>query len=171
MYSLSGEQILAMVYGYEVQGRNDDKVNVAKEMASLVSETALPGVLLVNDIPLRKWASAVFGLLGLQRFPIVRYVPEWLSWLSYKPLARYGHNLGNEVMNGPMRFVKESIVRKHFVRSNVFLERLFSFSTMALLDRHSPLKICKKRRSLRDQNAKRQRRQSPELWDRCMQAS
>ncbi len=41
-----------MVYGYEVQGRNDHKVNAAKEMAQLVSETALPGVLLVNDIPL-----------------------------------------------------------------------------------------------------------------------
>jgi hypothetical protein len=45
-----------MVYGYEVEGRNDQKVNVAKEMAQLVSETALPGVLLVNDIPLREWS-------------------------------------------------------------------------------------------------------------------
>jgi hypothetical protein len=47
-----------MVYGYEVEGRNDQKVNVAKEMASLVSETALPGVLLVNDIPLRERVSS-----------------------------------------------------------------------------------------------------------------
>jgi len=45
-----------MVYGYEVQGRNDQKVNAAKEMAQLVSETALPGVLLVNDIPLCEWS-------------------------------------------------------------------------------------------------------------------
>jgi len=109
-----------MVYGYEVQGRNDHKVNVAKEMASLVSETALPGVLLVNDIPLREWVSSVFVPFGIRRSPLVRYVPEWLSWLSYKPLARYGHNLGNEVMNGPMEFVRESIVRKHFWCSNVF---------------------------------------------------
>ena len=42
-----------MAYGYEVQGRHDHKVNAAKEMAQLVSETALPGLLLVNDIPLR----------------------------------------------------------------------------------------------------------------------
>jgi hypothetical protein len=128
MYSLSGEQILAMVYGYEVQGRNDHKVNVAKEMASLVSETALPGVLLVNDIPLREWISSVFVPFGSRRSPLVRYVPEWLSWLSYKPLARYGHNLGNEVMNGPMEFVRASIVRKHFWCSKVFL-----------LNVHSPL--------------------------------
>jgi hypothetical protein len=55
-----------MVYGYEVQGRNDHKVNVAKEMASLVSETALPGVLLVNDIPLREWVSSVFGIRSIR---------------------------------------------------------------------------------------------------------
>jgi hypothetical protein len=42
-----------MAYGYEVQGSHDHKVNAAKEMAQLVSETALPGLLLVNDIPLR----------------------------------------------------------------------------------------------------------------------
>jgi len=61
--------------------------------------------LLVNDIPL------------------LRYVPEWLPWLSYKPLARYGHNLGNEVMNGPMKFVKESI-RNGTARPSLALENM-----------------------------------------------
>ena len=42
-----------MAYGYEVQGRHDHKVNAAKKMAELVSETALPGLLLVNDLPWR----------------------------------------------------------------------------------------------------------------------
>jgi hypothetical protein len=51
--SLSGEQILAVAYGYEVQGPHDHKVNAAKKMAELVSETALPGLLLVNDLPWR----------------------------------------------------------------------------------------------------------------------
>jgi hypothetical protein len=55
-----------MVYSYEVQGCNDHKVNVAKEMASLVSETALPGVLLVNDIPLHEWVSSVFGICSIR---------------------------------------------------------------------------------------------------------
>jgi hypothetical protein len=40
----------------------------------------------------------------------VRHIPEWASWLSYKPLARYGYDLGQEVLHGPMEFVKESIV-------------------------------------------------------------
>jgi len=45
-----------MAYGYEVQGRHDRKVNVAKKMAELVSETTIPGLLLVNDLPWRGWS-------------------------------------------------------------------------------------------------------------------
>ncbi len=41
---------------------------------------------------------------------LVQYVPESISWLSYKPLARYGYNLGQEAMHGPMEFVREGIV-------------------------------------------------------------
>ena len=43
---------------------------------------------------------------------LVRHIPEWMPWLSYKPLARFGYNLGQEVIHEPMRFVKESIVSK-----------------------------------------------------------
>jgi hypothetical protein len=42
---------------------------------------------------------------------LVRYIPEWLPWLSYKPLARYGYDLGQEVLHAPMEFVRETIVR------------------------------------------------------------
>jgi hypothetical protein len=60
---------------------------------------------------------SVRGLLALERISrrlqdLVRYIPEWLSWLSYKPLARYGHDLWQEVMYGPLSFVRESMVRK-----------------------------------------------------------
>lgn len=48
----------------------------------------------------------------LTAFASVRYVPEWLPWLSYKPLARYGHDLWQEVMYGPLSLVRESMVRK-----------------------------------------------------------
>ena len=43
---------------------------------------------------------------------LVRHIPEWIPWFSYKPLARFGYNLGQEVVHEPMRFVKESIVSK-----------------------------------------------------------
>jgi hypothetical protein len=53
-YSLIGELILAIGYGYEVQGHNDRTVNVARKIAELGSETALPGALLVNVLPFRE---------------------------------------------------------------------------------------------------------------------
>jgi hypothetical protein len=56
--------------------------------------------------------SFLFGNGKLQRsFIPVRYIPEWLPRLSYKPLARYGYDIGQEVLHGPMQFVRESIVR------------------------------------------------------------
>jgi len=43
-------------------------------------------------------------------FILVRYIPEWLPWFSYKPLARSGYIIGQEVLHGPIDFVKEAIV-------------------------------------------------------------
>ena len=43
-------------------------------------------------------------------FASVRHIPEWLPWLSYKPLARYGYDIGQQVLREPMEFVRESIV-------------------------------------------------------------
>jgi hypothetical protein len=43
--------MLAMGYGYEVKGLNDQKIKAARRLAQLISETALPGALLVNDLP------------------------------------------------------------------------------------------------------------------------
>ena len=55
--------------------------------------------------------SVVFELgQVLLSFILVRYIPEWLPWLSYKPLARYGYDIGQEVLHRPMEFVRESIV-------------------------------------------------------------
>jgi hypothetical protein len=45
-----------MGYGYEVKELNDKKVNAAKNMVQLASETALPGALLVNDLPFCKFS-------------------------------------------------------------------------------------------------------------------
>ena len=43
-------------------------------------------------------------------FAPVRFIPEWLPWFRYKPLARYGYDIGQEVLHEPMKFVRESIV-------------------------------------------------------------
>jgi len=81
-----------MGYGYEVQGPNDQRVKVSRNIAKLGSDTILPGALLVNYLP------------------FLRHIPEWLPWLSYKPLARYGYDLGQEILHGPMAHVREGIL-------------------------------------------------------------
>ena len=64
---------------------------------------------------------------------LVRHIPEWIPWFSYKPFARFGYNLGQEVVHDPMRFVKESIVSKSvYVCVKVDYT---SLSRMALLNR------------------------------------
>jgi len=40
-----------MTYGYEVQGRDDRQLDVARRLAEIASATVLPGALLVNDLP------------------------------------------------------------------------------------------------------------------------
>ncbi|KAH9981025.1 cytochrome P450 [Lactifluus volemus] len=89
---MQGELILAMTYGYEPQGRNDRKIEIAKQLSSVGSQVALPGALLVNDLP------------------FLRHIPEWLPWFSYKPLARECYNTGQKVMHEPIRFVKECML-------------------------------------------------------------
>jgi hypothetical protein len=42
-----------MTYGYEVSGRNDKRIDAARKLAEIGGETALPGALLVNDLPFR----------------------------------------------------------------------------------------------------------------------
>ncbi|KAH9970770.1 cytochrome P450 [Russula compacta] len=80
-----------MTYGYEVRGRDDRKIETARQMAKLGVATALPGALLVSDLP------------------FLWHIPEWLPWFSYKPLARFGRDLGLEVLNAPIQFVRDSM--------------------------------------------------------------
>ncbi|KAH9986740.1 cytochrome P450 [Russula compacta] len=87
-----GELILAMTYGCEVQGPDDRMIDAAKRMNKFGSEQILPGALLVNHIPL------------------LRHIPGWLPWFSYKPLTRIGHELGNQVLYPPIQLVKENMV-------------------------------------------------------------
>ena len=54
-----------MGYGYEVKGIRDRKVTAAKNMVQLASKTALPGAMLVNDLPFCefspwKWKDLTF---------------------------------------------------------------------------------------------------------------
>ena len=103
-----------MTYGYEVRGLDDRRVAVARKMSEHGSANALPGALLVNDLPFRAFSLLEYSRCcgRLMTTLLVRHIPGWLPWFSYKPLARIGHDLGNEVLNEPIRFVIDSMVNQ-----------------------------------------------------------
>ncbi|KAI0264149.1 cytochrome P450 [Gloeopeniophorella convolvens] len=88
---LQSELIMGMTYGYELKGHGDRIVSVSKAMNELAASSALPGALLVNHLP------------------FLRHIPAWVPWISYKPLARLGHDMWQEVMTTPIQFVKENM--------------------------------------------------------------
>ncbi|KAI0264164.1 cytochrome P450 [Gloeopeniophorella convolvens] len=59
--------------------------------AFIGSTTTVPGSVLVNHIP------------------ILRHIPAWLPWLSYKPLAREGFEIGQDLIHTPYAFVKKEM--------------------------------------------------------------
>jgi len=117
---LQGELVLAMTYGYEVQGRNDRKVDAARKLVEIGSATILPGALLVNDLP------------------FLRHIPDWLPWISYKPLARAGRDLGLEAMHPPIQFVKDAMA-KGTARPSLALENLQQIEELSGIDQKKAL--------------------------------
>ncbi|KAI0264152.1 cytochrome P450 [Gloeopeniophorella convolvens] len=90
--SLQGELILTMTYGYEVRGNDDPKLWAAQEMNRIGLPALQHGKLLVNELS------------------FLRYIPESLSWISYKPLARAGQDIWRQVRYAPIEFVKSGMV-------------------------------------------------------------
>jgi len=113
---MQGQLMLSMTYGYEVQGSGDRKIDVSRRLVEIGSETTLPGALLVNDLPL------------------LRHIPDWLPWFSYKPLARVGRDLGLEVLHLPMQFVKDAMA-KGTAQPSLTLENLQRIEKLSEMER------------------------------------
>jgi hypothetical protein len=141
-----------MGYGYEVKDSSDPKVKTARKLVQMTAETIHPGALLVNDLPFCECSLCIREFLCSLFITPVKYIPESLSWLSYKPLTRYGQNLGQEALHGPMEFVKESIV-SIWAFQEMFGGSQIASST-ALPNHHLLSKICKRQRNWGDQSVK-----------------
>jgi len=53
MFSFQGELILAVTYGYQVQGYDDRLLNVSRGRIRFALEKVLPGTLLLNYVSFR----------------------------------------------------------------------------------------------------------------------
>ncbi|KAF8266319.1 cytochrome P450 [Lactarius quietus] len=111
-----GELILDMTYGYEVKGRQDKMLEVPKRFSDFASKVFFPGSLLVNELP------------------FLRHIPAWVPYFSYRPLAEIGRNLGRELVDQSMPFVKESIV-SGTARPSLALDHLQEIEKLSVSDR------------------------------------
>jgi hypothetical protein len=99
---------MSLTYGYDLKDGDkilDAPVQVAKLLAPLVR----PGAALINHLPF----CAVFNFILAGSFsPLfsVRYIPSWVPYFSYEPLARIARELSRRIRNEPMDFVKSSLV-------------------------------------------------------------
>jgi hypothetical protein len=123
MFSLQGELILAMTYGYQVCGRNDRLLDASKRANKLGAEENVLGNALINHIPLCMYAFLAHRQhVWLSAYLSVRHIPEWLPWFSYKPIIRLARELGKQVKYPPIQFVKESMVSDFIISINQYLK-------------------------------------------------
>ncbi|KAI0040055.1 cytochrome P450 [Auriscalpium vulgare] len=93
---LQASIIMSMAYGYDVQPENDSFLAVVQEASEIAVAVALPGSILVNDLPILS--------------PTVLHVPRWFPGTSFWKIAQRGRELGELMVNDPISFVKNSMV-------------------------------------------------------------
>ncbi|KAI0050257.1 cytochrome P450 [Auriscalpium vulgare] len=87
---LQGSLIMALGYGIDVKGTDDENLTRIKSTAHIMESTALPGSVPVN------------------LFPFLRYLPEWLPGMGFKALARRGHDMAEASIIRPWNTFKEA---------------------------------------------------------------
>ena len=55
----------------------------------------------------------------------VRYIPSWIPFLSYEPLAKIGREMSRRIRNEPIEFAKNALVCGHPARTVIFAENVY----------------------------------------------
>lgn len=53
IYRLSAAIIMKVTYGYEIESHNDKHVSIAENAVQMLSDSTVPGAMLVNILPIR----------------------------------------------------------------------------------------------------------------------
>jgi hypothetical protein len=89
---LQGKFIMSLTYGYDL--KDGDKILEAPvQVSKIMVRLGLPGAALINQPP------------------ILRYIPSWVPYFSYEPLAKIVRKLSVRIRNEPLDFVKNALVR------------------------------------------------------------
>jgi hypothetical protein len=101
---------MSLTYGYDLKA-GDKMLEVPIQIIKLVAPLILPGAALVNHFPFSAhcYFTPYHSSNSSQLF-IVRHIPSWVPYLSYKPLARIVRKLSKRMRDEPIEFVKNALV-------------------------------------------------------------
>lgn len=104
-----------IAYGIQVKDRTDEFITIAESALEGLSEAAVPGAFLVDQIPWRTSPLPALSLSTLQISPIqcivVKYIPSWFPGAGFQKKAQEWAHLANEMPNKPFNAVKAAVVR------------------------------------------------------------
>jgi hypothetical protein len=100
---------MSLTYGYELR-ENDDILDPAHKTGEMMSRLALPGAALVNHLPF--CTNPTFhDQPHISWLSTVRHLPSWVPWFKYEPMAGICRDLTQRMINEPIDFVKNAMVR------------------------------------------------------------
>jgi hypothetical protein len=101
---------MSLTYGYDLK-EGDDMIAAPVQAGEMMSRAILPGAALVNIFPFCAVFSRILMMASYSSF-LVRYIPSWVPWFSYEPLAQKARRLNEKMKNDPINFVKNAMVRR-----------------------------------------------------------
>ncbi|PPQ67730.1 LOW QUALITY PROTEIN: hypothetical protein CVT25_009336 [Psilocybe cyanescens] len=89
--TVAAAMIMGVVYGYDIEPKEDYFVSLAEAAVSKLSVCFFPGANAVNAIP------------------ILRYLPEWFPGAAFHHFAKEAKDLNNQMIDVPFEFVKKTM--------------------------------------------------------------
>jgi len=114
---------MSLTYGYDPK-EGDDIIAASVQATEMISQLVLPGAVLVNN------------------FPFLKYIPSWVPWFSYEPLAQRGRRLSEKIRNDPINFVKNAM-REGTASKSLASEHLREIENLASPERQKKEEIVK----------------------------
>jgi hypothetical protein len=101
---------MSLTYGYDL--KEGDKILEAPVQATEIhAPLILPGAALINHVPFCAVSNFIPAMPAVPYGNFsVRYIPSWVPYFSYEPVARIGRKLSERMRNEPINLVKDALV-------------------------------------------------------------
>ena len=102
---------MSLTYGYDLKGNDDRMIAAPVQATELLGQVILPGAVLVNHLPFCADTRSVHSYNSALPMSTVRHMPSWVPWFNYVSLGQRGRELSSRMINEPLNFVKDAMVR------------------------------------------------------------